>query len=239
MRCIDDDAGSINVAEAVKNFVDGNVMVSFGLLAEIEINDAYGPGELVPPSDEIKVSIKVSGPSWTRAERVVLYANGKKIREENIAKADTTQKTGVKWSGTWNLTVPTQDVFLVAMADGPSDALPYWPVAKPFQPVSTEWNPRLFAVSGAVWIDGDKNGARNTAREYAETVIRQSGSDMKKLMDGLASYNESVSIQAAALLYKSGKDLSGATITQALGNASPVTQSGFQIVIDELAARPK
>ncbi len=238
IRCNDDDPGAINVTEAVRNFIDGNVMVSFGLLAEIEINDAYGPGEIVPSSDEVKVSIKVSGPAWARAEKVVLYANGKKIREENIdSQHGSPDKAGVKWSGDWNLTLPRQDVFLVAMADGPSDALPYWPIAKPFQPVSRDWNPRLFALSGAVWLDGDKNGIRNTAHDYAQTVVRQAGSDMKRLMQDLASFNESVAIQAAALLFKQGKNLKGAAISQALAEASPETRSGFNIVIEELAAR--
>ncbi|MDQ2656006.1 MAG: CehA/McbA family metallohydrolase [Bacteroidota bacterium] len=240
IRCNDDEPGAIDVAEAVKNFIDGNVMVSFGLLAEIEINDAYGPGEIVPSPDEVKVSVKVSGPSWARAEKIVLYANGKQIRQENIGNEQgSAEKAGVKWSADWSLTLPRQDVFLVAMADGPSDALPYWPIAKPFQPVSRDWNPRLFAVSGAVWLDGDKNGIRNTARDYAQTIVRQAGPDMKKLMQNLASFDESVAIQAAALLFKEGKDLQGAVISQALLEASPETQSSFSIVIGELAARSK
>ena len=32
----------------------GRVSVSNGLLAEITVNDRYGPGDLVPASDEIK-----------------------------------------------------------------------------------------------------------------------------------------------------------------------------------------
>jgi hypothetical protein len=56
-------------------------------------------------------------------------------------------------------------------------------------------------------------------------------------MQDLASFNESVAIQAAALLHKQGRDLRGAAISEALLEASPETRSGFNIVIEELAAR--
>jgi hypothetical protein len=232
IRCRDDDPGNLDVDEAVKNFIDGNVMVSFGLLSEIEVNDAYGPGELVPASDRVKVSIKVSGPAWSRAERVILYADGKKIREEEIKDQ---YAAGAKWSGDWNLTMPPHDVFLVAVAEGKAPTLPYWPIAKPYQPVSIEWDPNVFALSGAVWLDGDKNEKRNSARDYAETLVREAGSDIGTLVETLASFDEAVSVEAAALLHSKGKKLNGADVNRALQNASPETKSAFQTVKAELS----
>jgi hypothetical protein len=231
IRCDDADPANIDVQEALRNFLEGNVMVSFGLLAEIEINDTYGPGEFVPASEELKVSVKVSGPSWARAKTVALFANGLKIREERI---EDQRAAGVKWSGTWHLTLPPQDVFLVALATGPEIDRPFWPIAKPYQPASPEWEPGILGISGAVWIDADRNRARNSAKDYAEKLLEQAGSNLDLLMKSLASYDEPVSVQAAALLHKKGKDLSGQDIIKALGRASPQTRSGFQIVINEL-----
>lgn len=231
IRSNDEDASAINIREAVRNFVDGNVMVSFGLLTEIEINDSYGPGELVPASDEVKIAVKVSGPSWAWADRVALYANGKKIREATIDERDS---AGEKWSGVWHLTLPPHDLFLVAIAEGPGRDLPFWPIARPYQPVSPDWSPRIFGLSGAVWLDGDKNRRRNPASHYAEKLWQQSKGDVSALIRELASFDESIAIQAAALLHKNKKDLTGPEITKALRSASPSTRAGFERVMREV-----
>ena len=81
----EDDVNRIDVKEVLKNFVDGKVMVSFGLLTEIMVDKKYGPGELVHPSNNVEVSIRVMGPRWVKANRIILYANGQKIREANIS----------------------------------------------------------------------------------------------------------------------------------------------------------
>ena len=234
IRCNDEDPANIDLQEALQNFVDGSVLVSFGLLTEIEINDAYGPGELVPGSDEVKISVKVWGPSWTHAEKVSLYVNGKKIREAAISNGG---RAGEKWSGEWFLTVPSQDMYLVAVAEGPAQPVPYWPIAKPYQPVSPDWMPRIFGITGAVWVDGDRNRELNSARDYAETIVKQAGDDLNLLMQSLAPFDEAVAIQAAALLHQQGKDLAGPGITKALRNASPEINSAFRTVVGELSSR--
>ena len=231
IRCSGEDPANLDVEEAVRNFREGNVMVSFGLLAEIEINDAYGPGELVPASDEFKVAVKVSGPAWTRADRVMLYANGKKIREQKI---DNPRGAGIKWSGTWNLTIPSHDVFLVAVAEGPDNHSAFWPIARPYQPVSPDWTGGVFGISGAVWLDADSNSKRDAAVHYATRLTDQYAGDPGQLMQELAAYDEAVAIQVAALLHKRGRNLKGTEITKALGRATDETKSGFETVIREL-----
>ena len=231
IRCNDEDPANIDVREAVRNFREGNVMVSFGLLTEIEINRAYGPGELAPPSDEIHIAVKVSGPSWIQADRVILMANGKKIREEKIGQQNA---AGVKWSGHWNLPLPNHDVFLTVLAEGPDRKLPYWPIAKPYQPTSPEWQGGVMGLSGAVWIDADRNGKRNSARDYAENLFAQADNDLDVLIHHLASYDEAVAIQVAAILHQKGVNLAGPEVTRALRRANPETKSGFQTVIREL-----
>lgn len=229
IRCNDDDVGQLDVQQAIRNFVAGNVMVSFGLLAEIEVNDAYGPGELAPASDAINISVKVLGPAWTKAAKVRLYANGKQIREEDIENPEI---GGTKWDGTWQLTTPAHDIFLVAVAEGPGEDKPYWPIAKPYQPASPEWIPRIFGISGAVWIDGDRNGKRNSALDYARALVAQAKGDPHALIQSLAAYDEAVAVQAAALLYQAGANLRGARLAKALRDAAPQTREGFRVVTD-------
>src|SRR5439155_19593904 len=81
IRCNAEDAGKIDVDQAVANFLAGRVLVSCGLLTEITVNGKYGPGDLVPASDEVTVAIRVLGPSWVAADKIELYANGVKVRE--------------------------------------------------------------------------------------------------------------------------------------------------------------
>ncbi len=107
IRTNDSDPGKIDVPDAVNNFLAGRVLVSLGLLTEITVNEKYGPGDLVPATDKVTVRVRVLGSAWTTADKVALFANGRKIREEAIAAG---KKAGVKWSGVWELPRFAHDV---------------------------------------------------------------------------------------------------------------------------------
>jgi hypothetical protein len=170
-------------------------MVSYGLLAEIEV-EGKGPGELVDPKDALDVRIRVKGPGWTRAQRVALYVNGVKVREEEIGRGTN---AGLKWEGTWRLPRPRHDVHLVAIAEGPGIAAPYWPTAKPYQPTSIEFTPYVLGLSGAVFVDADGSGKFESAFEYARREV-SAASDMRSLITRLGAYDTAVATQAASLL---------------------------------------
>ncbi len=86
IRCDDRDPGNIDVDQAVNSFLQGQIMVSYGLLTEIKVNGRYGPGELATtPNNQVSVGIRVLGPHWVTADRVQLYSNGSLIREEKIS----------------------------------------------------------------------------------------------------------------------------------------------------------
>src|SRR5207253_7250815 len=133
------------------------------------VNGRYGPGDLVPVTDAVNVAVRVLGPSWVSADRVELYANGQKIREARIAEGAS---AGVKWSGEWRLPRFRHDVHLVAIASGPGISDLYWPIAKPFQPASPVVKRRVIAATGAVWLDGDGDAKRTSAREYARRLFQ-------------------------------------------------------------------
>src|SRR5439155_5665376 len=174
IRCNAADAGKIDVDQAVANFLAGRVLVSCGLLTEITVNDKYGPGDLVPAADEVTVAIRVLGPSWVAADKIELYANGVKVREATIAGA---QKTPLKWQGTWKLPGFRHDVHLVAVASGPGVHGLYWPIAKPYQPTSPHVNRRVIGSTGAVWLDGDRDGKGTSAYGYAQRLIKTMDGD--------------------------------------------------------------
>lgn len=225
VRCRCADPGKINVAEAVASFQKGSVLVSCGLLTEISINDKYGPGDLVPATDELKVTVRVLGPGWTSADHVELFANGTKIREAQISDG---KRAGLKWSGEWRLPRFEQDVFLTAMATGPGVRELYWPIAKPYQPTSPRVEPRVIGATGAIWLDSDGDGKRTCAFDYAQQILQAAGNDPVKTIDALAKYDEAVATQAAGLLQSRGVSVQDAALRQAARKAGQHVERGFQ-----------
>ncbi len=234
IRCDDRDPGKLNIEEAVTNFVQGRVMVSYGLLTEITVNDKYHSGEMVPTGDEeVRIDARVLGPHWSRANRVQLFANGHVIREASIPESpDATLPLGVKWRGDWTIPKPKHDVHLVAIATGPGIDGLYWKTAKPYQPTSPDGEARPIGCSGAVWLDVDGDGRRTSARDYAERLVAAAGNDWKKLVASLSNYDDAVAAQTAHLVRASGTSLQSEPLVAALKAGTEKTQSGFRAYAD-------
>jgi hypothetical protein len=244
IRCDDRDPGNINIDEAVQNFLAGHVMVSYGLLARIEVNERYGPGDLVPPKDEFRIAIRVLGPHWVSASNVELYANGERIAEwETAPEKSGSLPKGVKWQGDHRLTKPQHDVFLTIVARGPGIAGPHWKTAKPYQPVSADWTPSVLACSGAVWLDVDGDGRRTPAYEYASRLLEESGGNLRKLVQSLERYDAAVASQAAHRFQATGQSLLSAESRAVWTAGAPAVQAGFNAYLeawrDNQAARSK
>src|SRR2546425_4123900 len=111
VKCDDSNPGNINVEQACQNFLQGRVLVSLGLLTQMTVEDRFGVGDLATGLRELmRVTVTVLGPSWTSADRVELYANGLRIREQRIeAPASPVEKTRV----TWMVPRPAYDEHLV------------------------------------------------------------------------------------------------------------------------------
>ncbi len=202
----------------------GRVMVSCGLLAELVVNEKYGAGELVPASEEVKVAVRVLGPSWVKADTVTLYANGYAIRE---AKITGRREPGVLWSGTWTLPRFRHDVYLAAIASGPGVTGLYWPIARPYQATSPVVNRRVIGASGAVWIDSDGDGKRTSAYKYARRALDAAGPVLTKQIQALAPHDEAVAVQAASILQSRGISVLDPAIRTEAGKAGPQVERGF------------
>ncbi|QDT90494.1 CehA/McbA family metallohydrolase [Gimesia algae] len=222
----DQDSGKIDVNQTIQNFVDGKVLLSYGLLTQIKVNSRYGPGELVPQAKKWDVNLTVSGPSWVTAEQIQLYANGQLICSESIKSA---KQGGIKWQGTWKLKQPSHDCFLVAVATGPGVSAPYWQFAKPYQPDSPEFESQVVGSTGAVWIDMDGDGQKTTAYEYAQGLVKQHAEDLKTLFKQLDRYDQAVVMQVASLLRMRGLEPFDPKLTKALRGASNAVQLGFAL----------
>jgi hypothetical protein len=225
IRCPDDRPGQIDMNAAVAGFLQGRVLVSCGLLAEITVNGRYGPGDLVPNAEQMTVHVRVLGPSWVKADRVELYANGHKIREARITGE---QEPGVKWAGEWALPRFRHDVFLSAVACGPGVKALYWPIARPYQHVSPKVDRRVIGATGAVWIDGDGDGKKSCAYDYARRLVDSAWPRVPDVIGALAGYDEAVAAQAAGLLRARGVALNEPVIREAARKAGPHVERAFQ-----------
>ncbi len=229
VQCDDTDPSRIDVDAARRSLLAGRVLVSYGLLTHMTVNDHFGPGDLVPALGEVKVHVQVLGPQWTRATRVVLYANGVAIREASIdAAKGKPQAPGLKWEGRWTLPHFAHDVFLVAIATGPGVTEPFWPTAKPYQPMSADWNNCVLGATGAVWVDAENSGTFKTARDYAGQILKKTNGDPSKLAAALTTYDESVAAQTASSLRQHSPETFEATCHAILKTATPGARRGIE-----------
>lgn len=233
VRVDDRTPGAIDVAQAVARVRGGQVLVSYGLLVELEI-EGGGPGALVAPAGGLDARIRVKGPGWTRAQRVALYVNGVKRREEEIRDGS---RAGLKWEGTWRLPRPSHDVHLAALVTGPGIAAPYWPTAKPYQPTSIAFTPYVLGLSGAVFVDADASGAFESAFDYARRALAAARS-ARALASTLEAYDTAVAAQAASLLRAGDPDGFEARIRELLPQAAPHVAQGLREYLQEWRSRP-
>ena len=202
IACDDRDPGQLNVQDACRALKAGHASVSMGLLARLTVNDRFEAGDLATSlGEEIDVAVHVLGPSWTRADRVELFANGIKIRESAVLDGD---RAGEKALIRWRLLRPPHDVHLVAITHGPPVTAPYWAIPYPYQPTNRVRQPCVLGATNPVWLDADGDGKFTSAREYAKQAIEQSGGDAAKLESTLAHYDAMVRAQAEALRRATG-----------------------------------
>jgi hypothetical protein len=122
-------------------------------------------------------------------------------------------------------------VHLVAIADGPGIAAPYWPTAKPYQPTSTEFTPYVLGLSGAVFVDADGSGKFESALEYARREL-SAVTAARPLLERLGSYDTAVATQAASLLRAEDPATFEARIRSMIKGAPAHVANGFTAYLD-------
>lgn len=230
IRCDDRDPGQLDVDAVVNNFLQGRVMVSYGLLTELTVNEKYSSGDLATVgTGDVRLNLRILGPHWVNADRIQLYSNGTLIRDELVkANKSDDRPPGVQWTGHWMIPRPRHDVHLVAIATGPGVKGPWWRSAKPYQPTSTDPGTQVIGCSGAVWIDGDGDGHRTSARESAKHLVKEF-KDFGQLCKRLSEYDEAIAAQTAHLLRTSGVSLQDEKLRTAIRQAATSVQSGFRM----------
>jgi hypothetical protein len=245
IRCDDRDPGGIPVRQAIDSLQHGRVLVSYGLLTELVVNDQFRSGDLVPTGDQpYRLAIRILGPAWVRAERLLVFANGQLIREVQLPTTPPEDRPlGVLWSDVWDLPRPNHDVHLVAIAIGPGINQAYWRTAKPYQPVSPDEATYVLGCSGAVWLDVDGDDQPTSARAYAERLYARHRDDVPQLLAALSPYDAAVAAHVVHLQVQAGLSPVAEDLQQAWRSAPAAARSGYQKYVEawrdcELARRP-
>lgn len=194
----DDNVAQLDLDEVWRSYHEGRLLVSLGLMANLKVNGRFGVGDLATGlGDEVEVEAVVSGPAWVTADRVELFANGIRIREQAI---EDSGKTGEKARITWKLPKPAHDVHLVVIATGPGVTEAFWEIPRPYQPSSKTLNPRVIGATNPVWLDVDGSGGFEAAFVIAQKLVDQFRDDPTKLEESLKKHDEAVVIQARDIL---------------------------------------
>lgn len=194
----DDKVAQLNLDEVWRSYHEGRLLVSLGLMANLKVNGRFGVGDLATGlGEEIEVEAIVSGPAWTKADRIELFANGLRIREQAF---DDPGRAGEKARITWKLPKPAHDVHLVAIATGPGLTEAFWEIPRPYQPSSKTLKPRVIGATNPVWLDVDGSGSFEAAFVIAQKLVDQFRSDPPRLEESLKKHGEAVVIQARDIL---------------------------------------
>jgi hypothetical protein len=184
-----DDPRKLDIEQFCASFLEGRALVSLGLLARIEVDGQYRAGDLARPAgDKLSVKVRVEGPSWTRADRVALFVNGREVKKEKIEESSAV----LKLERVWEIPAPRYDVHIAVVASGP-------PVTAPFWPISGGGKRYVMGVTNPVWIDGDRDGRFTSAFDYAAELVTQHGLKGPDLQGALAAHDPSVAAQLASI----------------------------------------
>jgi hypothetical protein len=193
----DENPSHPDLDEVWRSYQQGRLLVSLGLMATMQVNGRFSTGDLATGlADEIEVEVVVLGPSWTQADRVELFANGRLIREQAV---DDPHRSGEKARILWKLPRPEHDVHLVAVATGPGVTEPFWEIPRPYQPSSKVFKPRVIGATNPVWLDASGNDRFESAYLVAQELIARHGAGTEALREALKKCDASVVLQAESM----------------------------------------
>lgn len=220
-----------DVPGVAEQIARGQTLVSYGLAAQIQL---AGNSRRTKGGIRVPVNVTVWAPSWSGANEVTIYSNAQPVWRKTAPFAKNKARVSAE------LDLPAHDTALVAVATGPGVLLPFWEVRKPYQATSDEWNPIVFGVSSALWVDGDFDGVTTPPLAYARKLIARPPVDIPALVKTLAYYDSSVTLHSVNLLRSQGIDIRGTDVRFAFAAGAPIVREAYEQSLREWewAARP-
>jgi len=224
VECPDTNPAKLDVAKACESFRRMHAYISMGLLTMIKVDGRYRAGDFVKSlKKEMAVSVQVLGPSWAKADRLDIYANGQMIYTQPIKPSSTIEKAKL------NLTLPSpkHDTHLIAIATGPGITEPFWESPRPYVPTSRKHEPRVQGATNPIFLDGDGDGKYTPPRLQAEQMFAKYSKDLSSLFSTLSSKDSAIAAQLASVMHRSGLKLNLPSIRKHWA-ANSSTRLGFE-----------
>jgi hypothetical protein len=239
LACRDDNPSRIDVAAACRALREGRASVSLGLLTTVTVDGRFHVGDLATGSGPtVRITVTVLGPSWSSVDRVELFADGIKLRDQRFV-GENSPRPGTKAEVTWEIPRPHHDAYLVAVASGPGVTAPFWAIPRPYQPTSRVWTPRVLGIANPIYLDGDGDAAWTSPKGYADRLIGRAGTEAAQIVPALVPYDEAVASQAAELCQAAGRDVGGPEFARRLATAAEPVRRGFAAFAATLASHPR
>ena len=86
----------------------------------------------------------------------------------------------------------------------------------------------VIGATNPVWLDSDGDGKFTSARGYAETLVKESGSDPEKLFKELEAYDAATAAQVAGFLEGALPKAEWGLVDKLLEMTAPQVLKGFQ-----------
>ena len=224
VECPDTNPAKLDVAKACESFRRMHAYISMGLLTMIKVDGRYRAGDFAKSlKKEMAVSVQVLGPSWAKADRLDIYANGQMIYTQPIKPSSTIEKAKL------NLTLPSpkHDTHLIAIATGPGITEPFWESPRPYVPTSRKHEPRVQGATNPIFLDGDGDGKYTPPRLQAEQMFTKYSKDLSSLFSTLSSKDSAIAAQLASVMHRSGLKLNLPSIRKHWA-ANSSTRLGFE-----------
>ena len=237
VACDDSDPARVPVDQLCANLRAGRALFGMGLLADLEIDERHGVGDLATGlGPQLKVVARVYGPSWAAAASVALYLNSEKVREVDLD--DTTGKGGLQAEVSFVLPRPRHDAWLVAVARGPAMDEPCWELPRPYQHDGIDLDTGVIGATNPIWLDGDGDGTFTSARSYAANLYKQHEGNVEKVLHALESYDAATAAQVAEHIHAHAPNFHVEAGASLLEDAAPQVRKGFQAYRSALPPSP-
>ena len=209
LEITDENVGELNELELSSTLKRGRAIISMGLFVTMEVNDQAGIGEVAAFDEGQQVSVTIRAPSWIDADRLELFANGRLVRRLMLTDEHRLLDVlpGQVWQVEWNLSELRHDSTLVAIATGPGDLGPSWPIPFPYQPSAPTFVPRVVGATNPIWLDRDGDGRFTSARQLGERLWERCERRPSEVWTHLADYDEAVVVQVADIAFQRGISL--------------------------------
>lgn len=206
VRSSTDDPSRVSVDEFCRNFVAGDSSVSLGIFADVQVNQRFKMGQLVPVGgSDVKVSLRVAAPSWVQPRRAQVFANGQLMAEQTLEPvAGQAMNQRLEFS----FPAPRHDAHLVCVVMGDPVTEKCWATQQPY----------TIASSNPIYLDSNNDGRYQSPRETALALVLKTR-DFDAQWQEVLQADDGVAVQMLSRIHESADSKTKVTLFQRMEKA--------------------